>query len=185
MTGSLDYRKFLDERFDGMGKLMNAQFDAMHDKLDGLNKDLGDVKIQTTKTNGRVTILEGKVDDVERDLLTHPMNCNQAKEIEKISKDIEKIKAVDDAIKELEIKKDRKMSLSLSTIGTWIVVAGFILAVILGIHQIKLIRQQIDGFGVPFVKNARTGEFVALPDSTKIVFFPNDSITYTIIKTGE
>lgn len=175
MTDSKDYRMFLDERFEGLSHLFNAHFDAVHDKLDAIEK-------QTIKTNGRVTVLEGKVDTVEKDLLTHPINCNQAKEISKISKDVEKLKTADEIVKELDVQRDRKKSLSLSTIGSWVVILGFILAVILGINQIKLIRKQIDGFGVPFVKNARTGEFVALPDSTKIVFFPNDSIVYTIIR---
>jgi hypothetical protein len=39
-----------------------------------------------------------------------------------------------------------------------------------------------DDLGVPFIRSSRTGEFIALPDSTRIVFFPNDSIVYTIIK---
>ena len=46
----------------------------------------------------------------------------------------------------------------------------------------KTDSKKIDNFGVPFVTNSRTGVILALPDSTRIRFFPNDSITYTIIK---
>jgi hypothetical protein len=44
-----------------------------------------------------------------------------------------------------------------------------------------VVEKKVDNLGVPFVKNSR-GEFIALPDSTVIRFFPNDSLTYTIIK---
>ncbi len=58
MPNSSDYRLYLESEFTGLHKLMNAQFDTVHDKLSTLEKELGEVKVQTTKTNGRVTSLE-------------------------------------------------------------------------------------------------------------------------------
>jgi hypothetical protein len=40
---------------------------------------------------------------------------------------------------------------------------------------------KVTKMGIPFIKNSR-GEFIALPDSTVLGFFPNDSVSYTIIK---
>jgi len=48
----------------------------------------------------------------------------------------------------------------------------------------KTDSEKLDNFGIPFVTNGRTGEFMVLPDSTLIKFFPNDSITYTITKNN-
>jgi len=47
--------------------------------------------------------------------------------------------------------------------------------------QNKEVEQKINNFGVPFVKNSR-GQFLALPDSTVIQLFHNDSVSYTIKK---
>lgn len=43
------------------------------------------------------------------------------------------------------------------------------------------IESKVENQGIPFVTNSR-GEILALPDSTKIMFFPNDSLKYIIKK---
>lgn len=53
-----------------------------------IQSQLSAIEIQTTKTNGRVGVLESKVDQVEKDLITHPIHCNQAVEIKEIKKDL-------------------------------------------------------------------------------------------------
>jgi tetrahydromethanopterin S-methyltransferase subunit F len=85
MTENSDYRLFLnekfgniEEKFEGMGKLINAQFSDVHERLDK-------IEAQTTKTNGRVT-------DVERQVILHPVNCPNSPKIETIDKTLEDIR---------------------------------------------------------------------------------------------
>ena len=74
MPDNEDYRKYLDSRFEGLAKVMSAQFINIHDKLDGIEK-------QTTKTNNRV----GKLEDKE---VNHIINCPVAPKVDQIDKDL-------------------------------------------------------------------------------------------------
>jgi hypothetical protein len=47
--------------------------------------------------------------------------------------------------------------------------------------QATKIETKVENQGIPFVTNSR-GEILALPDSTKIMFWPNDSAKYIIKK---
>jgi hypothetical protein len=80
MVNDSDYRLYLENKFEGLTKHLHAQFENVHERLE-------EIKIQTTKTNGRVTILE-------KDFLTHLVNCNPAKEITEIKKDLEEYKMI-------------------------------------------------------------------------------------------
>jgi hypothetical protein len=80
MTNSEDYRLFLDERFESLAELMSSKFDNVHEKLIA-------IEVQTTKTNGRVTGLE-------KDLLTHPINCSKGKDIDAIKADLEEYRMI-------------------------------------------------------------------------------------------
>lgn len=135
-----------------------------------IQSQLSSIEIQTTKTNGRVCVLENKVDQVEKDLLTHPMTCNQATEIKEMKKDLEEYRF---------FKKYPKVFIGIILVAALITWYGF--------RQLNNKTNQImsnqQNQGIPFIKNTR-GEFIALPDSTVIRFFPNDSISYTIIKNN-
>ena len=71
MNDSQDYRLYL-----------NSEFVRVHEKLDY-------IKDQTTKTNSRVADIEGKVSEVEDEVIKHPANCPQVAKIETINKDLE------------------------------------------------------------------------------------------------
>jgi hypothetical protein len=118
MTDSTDYRLYLEEKFEGITKLVNAQFNTVHDKLES-------IEIQTMKTNGRVTVLEKQVDTVEKDLLIHPINCNKAKTIEDIEKNVKELH--DESVGRGAVKKtDKQRYFSvLKTIGIIFVVLTF------------------------------------------------------------
>jgi hypothetical protein len=73
-----DYKLFLDERFKGISTLINSQFIDVHDRLQK-------IEAQTTKTNGRVNKLE--IDNI-----THPINCPQGPKIEEINKTLADIR---------------------------------------------------------------------------------------------
>jgi hypothetical protein len=87
MTDSEDYRLFLCESFEGIRKLMAAQFINVHDKLDS-------IEAQTTKTNGNVSGLEDKVIALEEAFIAHPINCPQGVKIDKIRDDLEEYRVI-------------------------------------------------------------------------------------------
>ena len=58
MAEEPDYRMYLNERFDHLTHLVNAQFSAVNDRLDK-------IETQTTKTNDRVTELEKHKENCE------------------------------------------------------------------------------------------------------------------------
>jgi hypothetical protein len=74
------------------------------------------------------------------------------------------------------------------TWGRWIQIIGTTIALgmlLLGYlnltKQSKSVEKRIDNIGIPFVTNSR-GEILSLPDSTKIIYFSADSLSYSIKK---
>jgi len=68
-------------RFDSLTTLMNARFIALEDKLEIIHQ-------QTLKTNGRVTLAEGKITQLEKDGITHYVECPVKAEVTDMKKDL-------------------------------------------------------------------------------------------------
>jgi len=66
MTTSNDYRLYLESKFEGLTKHLNAEFINIHNTLDKIEE-------QTTKTNGRVS-------ELETEMIKHPLECAKARE---------------------------------------------------------------------------------------------------------
>ena len=113
MPTSEDYRKYLEEKFEGFGKLMNAQFINVHDKLDAQDKKLDAqdrkldaqdevlkaIKIQVVKTNGTVQEHERFKDYAQKIIDKRPTECPN----------LEKISDTSDRIGKLEQKLEDAM----------------------------------------------------------------------------
>jgi hypothetical protein len=83
-----DYRLYLNERFEGITKLMNAQFINVHERLE-------EIKVQTTKSNQRISKIEAReaeIKDLEievRDLVvSHKETCPAMGKIEDIKEEL-------------------------------------------------------------------------------------------------
>lgn len=124
MTKNDDYRKYLEERFNGISTLVNAQFDSM----DLLLKKIED---QTKKTNNRVTKLEDEVINIKSNINhvidTRLDTCPKNKTIDNIEESIDEIK---DNLGEYNIiKKYPKASIILIAVFVVSVVVSCITAV--------------------------------------------------------
>ena len=82
MTNSTDYRLYLEEKFIGLGKLVNAQFETVHERLDGIEK-------QTIKTNSRVNKLEDGEAELKELISTHAGSCPAMGNIDKINENLQ------------------------------------------------------------------------------------------------
>lgn len=60
-------------------------------------------------------------------------------------------------------------------------IVGAAVAILMLYIGYRNLETRIDKIGVPIVTNSR-GEILMLPDSTRLLFSPNDSIKYTIVK---
>jgi len=88
MNTTDDYRLYLNERFEGITKLMNAQFINVHERLE-------EIKVQTTKSNQRISKIEAReteIKDLEievRDLVvSHKDSCPAMSKIEDIKEEL-------------------------------------------------------------------------------------------------
>ena len=74
MTDDPSYRLYLESKFEGLTKHLNAEFINIHNTLDKIEE-------QTTKTNGRVS-------ELETEMIKHPIECPSAKEIAAVKEDL-------------------------------------------------------------------------------------------------
>jgi hypothetical protein len=163
MTKSDDYRMYLEERFNSLTTLVNAQSEVTHEWLEKL-------EAHAARTNGRVHDLENKLIVVEKDILTHPMRCNKAKDIDKIN-----IK-VDDVVKDLEEYRMLKKYPKLIVIVITFLVIGILISAygtFKTIHSekaIKIVDQRVENLGTPTIVGSR-GEIKQLPPGDSLKFF--------------
>ena len=75
-------------------ELLEMRLGSLNEKLDTNNKNvlevLGFIREQTTRTNGRVTSLEVRVNEIINDRNVHVLNCPRIHEIEKLEEKLEK-----------------------------------------------------------------------------------------------
>lgn len=147
MPNNEDYRKYLDTRFEGLVKVMSAQFINVHDKLDAIEK-------QTTKTTGRVNELEAKESN-------HIINCPVAAKVERIDEDLTEYRM---------LKKYPKLGIS---IVACLVLGLFVtLYKVLNKQDVMQVGQdnlkkQVDMINTP-VTDKRTGKVYLYPSGVKI-----------------
>ena len=173
MPDNHDYRLFLESEFKGLHSLMNAQFETVHDRLTGIDDHLKTL-------NGSVAKHEEKISSNLPHSIVH---CAQKDVIDKIEDELIGSKAVERKLKE---KREEHGAV----VGRWILILGIAVSIILGVYNIlsnrplpkdvATIKNELKSLGVPVV--TRNGKFVALPDSSQIMFFPNDSVRYLIIR---
>lgn len=75
-------------------ELLEIRLTSLNEKIDTNNNHmldvLGFIREQTTKTNGRVTALELRVNEVISDGSRHVLNCPRITEIQKLEEKLEK-----------------------------------------------------------------------------------------------
>lgn len=101
-----------NERLEGLKSKMDAEFINVHDRLDSVDNELKDIKIQTTKTNGRVTELE-KIDG------KHFIDCPNVEIIANNKEEIDKkLKELDVDLREYRFfKKYPKIAIGIVVIS--------------------------------------------------------------------
>jgi len=163
MTNDPSYRLYLEEKFTGQTKHMHAQFKIVHDALERIED-------QTTKHNDRMS-------KIEKAAIEHPLNCSNGKEIAAIKEYISNSNVI-------KSKNRRIFEGTLKVIGVIFAAVALGLSSYFGFRNNEKSDEMLtkqNNQGVPFVTNKR-GEFVVLPDSSRIKFFPNDSIVYIMTK---
>jgi hypothetical protein len=139
MTDSTDYRMYLEEKFTGITKLVNAQFLTVHDRLEA-------IEVQTTKTNGTVQEHE----KILRENLPHSvLNCPQADKIE----EIEKVLVGEEAVQR-QSKKDKddihaKRVRVLMILGIIVTIAISVLNTFAGRAKLDALKNEVDMINTP------------------------------------
>ena len=77
-----ELKDYLDEKFAMNNEVLNEKFTNVNLKLNA-------IEIQTTKTNGRVNKLEGKMEDIDKEALTHIIRCPIKKELDEYKEKME------------------------------------------------------------------------------------------------
>lgn len=104
---NMDEMTILKELIESKLDTLNQKIDMNHTLQMEISKN---TLAQATKTNGRVTKLEGVVDKIKDDERVHTINCPRIPELKTLS---DKVQAMDDSMIEFKfIKKYPKLSLA-------------------------------------------------------------------------
>ena len=151
MPDSPDYRLYLESKFEGLTKHMNAQFEIVHDNLDT-------IKEQTTKTNNRVTHLEDQKSEYLKTRVDKDMLKEISDDLVELEREVhEELPHTVDAcpqknvIQEIRDKMITTQALKISTRNT-IIITGVIIGAIYSITMLVLkILENHDLFGTPTI----------------------------------
>lgn len=146
---------------------------------DDMKTDIGDIKLSLKGFNENYNVLFTEIVRVGKDLSNY----------------IEGKNGEESGVQKAEEKALSKHTLAMArSRDNWykvLTIIGIAAAIYFGVknnHQgdkiittTEVTQQRVEDQGVPFVMNKR-GEFVALPDSTIIKWFGNDTLRYLIVK---
>jgi hypothetical protein len=130
MTDKDDYRLYLEEKFEGIHKIMSARFENVEDKLDG-------IWAEARKTNSRVTHLEDDVVNVKLCIKDEFVRIEN--EVDNTIADVHSriTKAIEERDKDLEeyhiVKRYPKAALAV----LFVFLAGFALSVLSVVQNAK------------------------------------------------
>jgi len=77
-----ELKDYLDEKFAMNNEVLNEKFTNVNEKFANVNQKLTSIEMQTTKTNGRVNKLEIKMEDIDKESITHIIKCPVKKELD-------------------------------------------------------------------------------------------------------
>jgi len=146
-------------------KGLYSQVIVMNERQEGIKKDIGDIK-------DTIKLMDKKYDE----------------SIEASKKALNAVSRLRDEDNIIDREKTKAKAKSKTIMERWYQIIAVIIS-ILGLliafnkRTNDLERRVQDGFdnmGTPYVMNKRG--MVPLPDSSQIKFWPNDSLTYTIIR---
>lgn len=156
----IDYRLYLEERFNGLGTSMNAQFIEVNGRLDGINNHLGN--------------LNGKVAEHEKTILQnlpHSIaNCPQAPAIQKIHEAMIEGRGVDIGKAKASTHFQVTFNSIATIISTIVIVATLLYSLKHGDKGRDSIQQSVKDLGTPAIVDSR-GDVKPLPAGDSLKFF--------------
>lgn len=133
MTGSNDYRLYLQERFESMETLMTLQFTEIHRRL-------GEIETQVKKTNGTVQKHEAFNKEVQRVIDTRVTDCPHVDNIIGIKSEVD---AIDKEVKKIsEDLSEYRMLKKYPRLGI-LIVAIFVVGMYLGYRKIVTTQDEL------------------------------------------
>ena len=139
MTDSTDYRLYLEEKFSGLATHINAQFNAVHDRLEA-------IEAQTTKTNGTVSE-HAKI--ISANLPHSLVNCPQQDSVNEIKKFFIGEEAVERERQKDESERHNKIVRTVMMIGIAITIILSLLGSRSNKEDIMSLKNEVDMINTP------------------------------------